>query len=496
MKQIFIGLLMYLPVQGFCQNVGINATGAPAHASSMLDVTSTNKGILIPRMTNAQRNAIAGPATGLLIFQTDNGPGFYYYDGATWQTVGDNMGNHTALQNIILGSRYISRSGAAGVGLQFTPEESLRYRAVNSNGASSVLADRFRVDNNGGLVAIGELGIGFIPQTGAGYRMMWYPFKAAFRVGGVESNQWDDANIGFYSTATGFNSMATAFGTFAGGDGSKSNATLAFSYGSNCAASGTASVAMGASTWAGGFTATAIGYTSRALDQGSVAIGYRCGATQDYAVAIGHRAVAQHTGALVLADGSTTDSILSSANNQFNARYAGGYRFYTNASKTVGVSIGAGGNAWSSISDSTVKERFTPADPEYFLQKLGGLRLGSWNYKGQGEPGLRHYGPMAQEIFTAYGKDPYGSIGNDISLNSADMDGIMMILLQGLENRTTSLHQTNQQLQNRIAQLSSENERLQSKLATLDALQQQVALLMDLAKNEEDRKKALAARKP
>ncbi|MBK8845006.1 MAG: tail fiber domain-containing protein [Bacteroidetes bacterium] len=60
---------------------------ATPNASSLLDVTSTTKGVLIPRMTLAQRNAIASPATGLLIYQTNSTPGFYYYSGTAWTAV-------------------------------------------------------------------------------------------------------------------------------------------------------------------------------------------------------------------------------------------------------------------------------------------------------------------------------------------------------------------------------------------------------------------------
>jgi hypothetical protein len=55
-------------------------------ASSVLDVTSTTQGILVPRMNAAQKNAIGTPATGLLIYQTDGTPGFYYFNGAAWVT--------------------------------------------------------------------------------------------------------------------------------------------------------------------------------------------------------------------------------------------------------------------------------------------------------------------------------------------------------------------------------------------------------------------------
>jgi len=53
-------------------------------ASALLDLTSTTKGILIPRMLAAAKTAIASPATGLLIYQTDGTAGFYYYTGSAW----------------------------------------------------------------------------------------------------------------------------------------------------------------------------------------------------------------------------------------------------------------------------------------------------------------------------------------------------------------------------------------------------------------------------
>lgn len=60
---------------------------ASPNASSILDVVSTTKGVLIPRMTKAERDAIASPATGLLIYQTNSTPGFYYYSGSAWGAV-------------------------------------------------------------------------------------------------------------------------------------------------------------------------------------------------------------------------------------------------------------------------------------------------------------------------------------------------------------------------------------------------------------------------
>lgn len=76
-------LLCVITQHVFAQGVAINTDGSNADNSAMLDVKSTDAGILVPRLTLSQRNAISSPATGLLIFQTDNTPGFYYNAGSS-----------------------------------------------------------------------------------------------------------------------------------------------------------------------------------------------------------------------------------------------------------------------------------------------------------------------------------------------------------------------------------------------------------------------------
>lgn len=53
-------------------------------SSSAFTVQSTEKGILIPRLTQEQKEAISNPANGLLVYQTNNTSGFYYFDGSSW----------------------------------------------------------------------------------------------------------------------------------------------------------------------------------------------------------------------------------------------------------------------------------------------------------------------------------------------------------------------------------------------------------------------------
>jgi len=58
-------------------------TTAP-DASAILDLTSTTKGLLLPRMTKTERDAIGSPVAGLAVYQTDNTPGLRVYNGTTW----------------------------------------------------------------------------------------------------------------------------------------------------------------------------------------------------------------------------------------------------------------------------------------------------------------------------------------------------------------------------------------------------------------------------
>lgn len=92
---IILCLLIILQ-DAFGQSLGVNTSGAPAHSSSILDVSSTTKGVLVPRMTKAQKNAIAAPATGLLIFQeSPDSIGFHFYNGSRWawiDTAGGKVG--------------------------------------------------------------------------------------------------------------------------------------------------------------------------------------------------------------------------------------------------------------------------------------------------------------------------------------------------------------------------------------------------------------------
>ena len=79
-------------------SAGIGTT--TPNASSALEIKSTTQGILIPRMTKTKRDSIVTPATGLMIFQTNNSPGFYFYDGSAWTAMVTPAGANKNLSNL------------------------------------------------------------------------------------------------------------------------------------------------------------------------------------------------------------------------------------------------------------------------------------------------------------------------------------------------------------------------------------------------------------
>jgi len=85
-NRIFLIAILTLIGEITMAQVSINSTGAAPNSSAMLDITSTNKGILIPRV--ADTTSVSSPAVGLLIYRTTSPQGFFYFDGQKWQKIG------------------------------------------------------------------------------------------------------------------------------------------------------------------------------------------------------------------------------------------------------------------------------------------------------------------------------------------------------------------------------------------------------------------------
>ena len=120
-KSTLAFLLFFLLLGGFnnaasAQNIGINTSGAAPNAAAILDVNASpnnNQGVLIPRMTNAQRQALQSPVAGLLIYNTSANT-LNLYNGSGWQQIDTMGGVRNSSSGVAPGNGIaINTSGAA-----------------------------------------------------------------------------------------------------------------------------------------------------------------------------------------------------------------------------------------------------------------------------------------------------------------------------------------------------------------------------------------------
>jgi hypothetical protein len=408
---------------------------------------------------------------------------------------GDNLGNHTATQNLNLNSHWLSGNGSdmglfvngsgnVGIGtnsptaglhllggvtstlfMQTTPWSStdnyaeLRLgddqhyvRGQWGRGMTFYDHDRFlflnapvgihtsspsadlHVAGVNGVLFEGTFNSGTIPIEGTGTRMMWYPKKAAFRAGTADGTPWDDANIGQYSIAMGYSPKA----------------------------SGPGSIALGS-------VAEASGY-------GSTAIGMRVVASGGVSTAMGHTvSTNSFEGAFIIGDAYNEEPVASSAANQFMAVFSGGYMLYTSRLKNSGVYMNGWTSGWTNICDRNKKENFRGIDGEELLSKIRSMSITEWNYK-ESDPSIKYIGPVAQDFYAAFhlgGKDSLG-------INSICIDGVNMAAVQALEIRTAELREKTVELYAMTAKLEAAVARAAALETRLSRLEKMFAAQRDL----------------
>ncbi|WP_405224744.1 hypothetical protein [Dokdonia sp. Asnod1-B02] len=265
--------------------VGIGTTSPDA--SSMLDITSTEAGILIPRMTETEKEDIDSPVKGLLVFQDDGNEGFWYFDGTIWVPI-DNKGEFISIGGVI--------------------------RNTTNRKVDDFVVGSTTLEN----IAGGD----------DDRRLFFDKSRGAFRAGYNDDDSWDDANRGNYSVALGFNSVAS--GTFStnigrGGDTSgdyavsigrentvsganatsfgyinESSAAYATTFGRGNVASGEYAMAGVLASKATGLHSVALGNTSTASGENSFALGRLNQASGLNSIAFGFTNVADKEGAIAM----------------------------------------------------------------------------------------------------------------------------------------------------------------------------------------------------
>lgn len=257
MKKIFtlfaaiILALQCIKAQNIFPSTGSAGIGTAApNASSLLEMISTTKGFLPPRMTLAQRNAIASPAAGLLIYQTNSTPGLYYYSGTVWSAVSAKSAN-TSLSNLkgptaINASLLPAVADSINIGSATLPMRSAwfsRDATINgivvgtgggSNSFNTALGNGALFSNTTGSSNT-SAGFNTLRSNTTGYYNSAYGsaaltanttgyFNTAYGAASLVSN-----TTGYNNTATGYSTLSSnTTGSFniANGDGALKNNTI------------------------------------------------------------------------------------------------------------------------------------------------------------------------------------------------------------------------------------------------------------------------------
>lgn len=173
------------------ENVGIGTT--KPDNSALLDLTSNSKGLLIPRMTLAQRANIKSPATGLMVYQLDFFTGFYFFDGASWKGL---YARNTD------GAAVSSESSASG-------SNSNSWNTSGNSGLSANLNFIGTLDTTSLVFKVNNYRSGLIDYR---YGNTYLGYRAGYRSQGFNSvaigaYALHDANLGLNNIAVGYQSL-------------------------------------------------------------------------------------------------------------------------------------------------------------------------------------------------------------------------------------------------------------------------------------------------
>ena len=358
-KLLFLNL--FIAISSYAQ-VAINTNGNNADASAMLDVTSISKGLLVPRMTILQRQAISNPATGLLVYQSDSTKGFYY-----------NVGTPASPNWLQLSSTLISELKDADADTRVivektSDEDQIRFDIagsekviIDSNGnlGVGVLNPIKKLEVNGDVKTSGTVWVdganGSTPTSGAGTRMMWIPGKAALRAGEVSGNQWDDSEIGKYSVAFGYNAKAKGYCAIAMGCEPSALAHYSIAMGYKCYASGFEAVSIGIDCISSKDNSLSMGSYTRASAIYSISLGTQAKSEGNYSIAIGSFIKANSFGEIVLGSNNTDYQQNSKTSWDSNDRlFVIGNGINSNF-KSDALVVLKNGNTGMGISDPNVK---------------------------------------------------------------------------------------------------------------------------------------------
>lgn len=219
-----------------------------------------------------------------------------------------------------------------------------------------IIADNGAVEIGGedGFQITGTYGSGdLILLSGGGTRLFFNPRKSAFRAGTISNTEWDNTNIGNYSTAFGSSNIASGEGSTATGFGNTASGVLAFATGEDTTASGVSAVTFGVNTTASGNYSMASGYLTEATSSYATAFGNRTEASGNQAVAFGFLTDASGSNSAAFGESTTASgdrSVAFGNNNTASGGASAVFGVNNISSGTASFSIGSNNSSTSDYS--------------------------------------------------------------------------------------------------------------------------------------------------
>ena len=135
----------------------------------------------------------------------------------------------------------------------------------------------------------------------------------------------------------------------------------------------------------------------------------------------------------MFSDSNRGTQLTSVFNHTFLVRCSNGSTFFTNTANTTGVTIGAGGGSWASVSDVNKKENLVELDCQDVMNKMENLPIYQYNYIGNPKE-QKCWGPTAQDWYKLFPTQK-----DQLSIETMDMIGVLMATVKNLNNRVKDL---------------------------------------------------------
>jgi hypothetical protein len=300
---------VFTVVSSFSQ-VGIGTT----NPQSVLDVNSTTSGILIPRMTEAQRNTIPSPSESMLIYQNDNESGYYFYESGSWLKLnhGQIKASDVQFDNTAVSISDTNVQDAIETILnandgyleKITENSKSGYRIKGNDAASYGDIGNEAVDlsfNNSPSSTKGATGD--------------YVFAAGFKTeaSGHRSAAFGNNTVssGEHSFAAGVNTLSSGEGSFAIGEGGTSSGAYSSSLGYNNVSSGAYSFSAGYALTSSGHASSSLGAENTSSGSYSLSSGFKSNASGAYSISLGRENISSGSYSFSAGYKSTSSGVYS-----------------------------------------------------------------------------------------------------------------------------------------------------------------------------------------